>query len=111
MHERLSFYIKRDSVIHRLNPLTKLVLVLAFIGVTFTFPWYWTALFLFLFVLIPLSLISKVFREFLFTATRLILPAAGFLFVMQTLFQPIGEEIIFQFYFLDATRESLMFGF
>lgn len=111
MHERLSFYIKRDSAIHRLNPLSKLVLVLAFIGITFTFPWFWIGLFLFLFVLIPLSLIGKVFREFLFTTTRLILPAAGFLFVMQTFFQPVGEEIIFQFYFLDATRESLMFGF
>lgn len=111
MHERLSFYIKRDSVIHRLNPLTKVVLVFAFIGFAFTFPWYWMSLSLFLFILIPLAFIAKVSREYFFTATRLILPAAGFLFLMQALFQPIGEEIIFQFYFLDATRESLAFAF
>jgi energy-coupling factor transport system permease protein len=111
MHERLSFYINRDSAIHRLNPLTKLTMVLALIVIAFTFPIYWTALFLFLFILIPLSFVAKVFREFFFTATRLIFPAAGFLFVMQALFQPIGEQIIFQFYFLDVTQESLMFAF
>ena len=94
MHERLSFYIKRDSLIHRLNPLTKLVLVFAFIGIAFTFPWYWIRLFLFVFVLIPLAFIAKVSREYFFTATRLILPAAGFLFLMQALFQPIGEETV-----------------
>ncbi|MBC7878878.1 MAG: energy-coupling factor transporter transmembrane protein EcfT [Anaerolineales bacterium] len=111
MHERLSFHIKRDSVLHRLNPLTKLTLVLALIMVAFTSPWYWTPHLLFLFVIIPLSFIGKVFREFFFAATRLILPAAGFLFLMQAFFQPIGEHVIFKFYFLDITQESLMFAF
>lgn len=111
MHERLSFYIKRDSLLHRLNPLTKLTLALALILLAFLTPWYWIAPFLFVFILIPLSFIGKVWREFFFTATRLIFPAAGFLFVMQALFQPIGEEIIFQLYFLDATQESLLFAF
>lgn len=111
MHERLSFHIKRDSVIHRLNPLTKLILVLTLILLAFLTPWYWIAPFLFGFVIIPLSFIAKVAREFSFTATRLILPAAGFLFIMQALFQPVGKEIIFQFYFLDATQESILFAF
>lgn len=111
MHERLSFYIKRDSVIHRLNPLTKLVLVFAIIAIAFTFPWYWMPICLFLFVLIPIAFIAKVSREYFITVTRLILPAAGFLFLMQALFQPVGEEIIFQFYFLDATRESVEYAF
>jgi energy-coupling factor transport system permease protein len=111
MHERLSFHIKRDSVIHRLNPLTKLILVLTLILLAFLTPWYWIAPFLFVFILIPLSFIAKVAREFFLTATRLILPAAGFLFIMQALFQPVGEEIVFKFYFLDATQESILFAF
>lgn len=111
MHERLSFHIKRDSLLHSLNPLTKLVLTLALILVAFTFPWYWMPPLLVFAVILPLSLLGKVFREFSLTALRLILPAAGFLFLMQAFFQPIGDDVIFQFYFLDITTESLMFAF
>ncbi|MBI3152108.1 MAG: energy-coupling factor transporter transmembrane protein EcfT [Chloroflexi bacterium] len=111
MHERLSFHIKRDSLIHRLNPLTKLALVLALVVVAFTAPWYWTPHILLLLAIIPLSMLGRVFPEFFKTATRLILPAATFLFLMQAFFQPIGEDVIFKFYFLDITQESLMFAF
>lgn len=111
MHERLSFYINRDSAIHRLNPLTKLILVLTLIVLAFLTPWYWTPHLLAIIFIPLLSLIGKVSKEYFITAFRLILPAATFLFVMQAIFQPIGEEIIFQFYFLDVTRESLMFAF
>jgi energy-coupling factor transport system permease protein len=90
MHERLSFYIRRDSAIHRLNPLTKLVGVLTLILLAFLMPYYWSPHIL---------------------ALRLIIPTATFLFIMQALFQPIGEEIIFQFYFLDVTQESFLFAF
>lgn len=111
MHERLSFYINRDSAIHRLNPLTKLTLVLALIIIAFTFPWYWTPQVLAVIFVPLLSLIGKVMKEYFRTALKLILPAATFLFVMQAIFQPIGQEVIFQFYVLDVTRESLMFAF
>lgn len=111
MHERLSFYIHRDSPIHRLNPLTKLTVVLTLILVAFLTPYYWAPHILAI-IFIPLfSLFSKVTKEYFFTALRLIIPAATFLFLMQALFQPIGKETIFQFYFLDVTRESLMFAF
>lgn len=111
MRERLSFHVKRDSVIHRLNPLTKLALILALILIAFTAPWYWTPHFLLLLTIIPLSILGRVFPEFFKTATRLILPAASFLFLMQAFFQPIGKDVIFKFYFLDITQESLMFAF
>ncbi|NOH04742.1 MAG: energy-coupling factor transporter transmembrane protein EcfT [Chloroflexi bacterium] len=111
MHERLSFHVKRDSFLHRLNPLTKLVMILALILVTFTFPWYWTPHLLVLVAVLPLSLLGKVFREFSFAALRLILPAAGFLFLMQAFFQPVGSDVVFKFYFLDITSESLTFAF
>ncbi len=111
MHERLSFHIKRDSVIHRLNPLTKLTLIFAIILIAFTSPWYWTPHLLLLLAIIPLSFLARVFPEFFKAATRLILPAASFLFLMQAFFQPVGEHVIFKFYFLDITQESLMFAF
>jgi len=111
MHERLSFYVKRDSIIHGLNPLTKVYLTLALILIIFTSPWYWTPHLLVLIAIIPLGLIGKVGAEFFKTAIRLILPAAGFLFLMQAFFQPLGEDVIFKFYFLDVTQESMMFAF
>ena len=111
MHERLSFYIKRDSAIHNLNPLTKVTLTFALILISFTSPWYWMPHLLVLVAIIPLVSIAKVLPEFFKTAISLILPAAGFLFLMQAFFQPVGEDVIFKFYFLDITRESLMFAF
>lgn len=111
MHERLSFYIKRDSLIHRLNPLTKLVMTLTLILLAFLTPYYRTPHILAVFFIPLLSFIAKVGKEYFTTALRLIIPAATFLFAMQALFQPIGEKIIFHFYFLDVTQESLLFAF
>jgi energy-coupling factor transport system permease protein len=111
MHERLSYYVKRDSILHRLNPLTKIILALGIILISFISPWFWTAPVLLLLAIFPLCIMGKVSREFLNTALRLILPAAGFIFIMQALFQPIGETVIFKFWLLDITRESLFFAF
>src|SRR5215216_171589 len=111
MHERLSYFVKRDSVLHRLNPLTKIMLALSIILIAFLSPWYWTAHLLLFLVVIPLCFIGRVSREYFITVLRLIVPAAGFIFIMQALFQPVGETIIFKFWFLDVTQESLFFAF
>jgi energy-coupling factor transport system permease protein len=111
MHERLSYYVKRDSALHRLNPLTKIILALSIILVSFISPWYWTAPILLFLVVIPLSFMGRVPREYFITVLRLIVPAAGFIFIMQALFQPVGETVIFKFWFLDVTQESLFFAF
>ncbi|HUE99215.1 MAG TPA: energy-coupling factor transporter transmembrane component T [Anaerolineales bacterium] len=111
MHERLSFYVKRDSVLHRLNPLTKLTLVLGLILISFLSPWYWTPQILLLLIIIPLSFVGKVSRPFFGAFLKLILPAALFLFLMQAFFQPVGERVIFRFWFLTVTMESLLFAF
>ena len=111
MHERLSYYVKRDSILHRLNPLTKIVLALSIILISFISPWYWTAPVLLLVVIVPLTFAGKVSKEYFATVFRVILPAVGFIFVMQALFQPVGETVIFKIWFLDVTRESLAFAF
>ena len=110
-HERLSYYLKRDSLLHGLNPLTKIVLALSIILTSFISPAYWTSLALWFLVIVPLNFLGKVWREFLISCVRLILPAAGFIFIMQALFQPLGETVIFKFWFLDITQESLLFAF
>jgi energy-coupling factor transport system permease protein len=111
MHERLSYYVKRDSILHRLNPLTKIVLALSIILISFISPWFWTAPILLVIAIVPLCFLGNVPREFFATVIRLILPASGFIFIMQALFQPVGDTVIFQFWFLDITQESLEFAF
>lgn len=111
MHERLSFYIKRDSILHHLNPLTKIILVLSIILLSIISPWYWTAHILLLLVIVPLGFAGKVAKEYFTSAIRLIIPAAGFIFFMQAFFQPVGQTVIFKFWFLDVTQESLLFAF
>ncbi len=111
MHERLSYYVKRDSALHGLNPLTKFILALSIILVSIFSPWYWTGLLLFILVIIPLCFVGRVSREFFTSAIRLIIPATGFIFIMQALFQPGGEAVIFKFWVLDVTQESLAFAF
>jgi energy-coupling factor transport system permease protein len=111
MHERLSFYIKRDSALHNLNPLTKIILALSIILISIFSPWYWTSHVLLLLVIVPLGFVGKVAREYFTSAIRLIIPAAGFIFFMQAFFQPVGHTVIFNFWFLDITQESLLFAF
>lgn len=111
MHERLSYYVKRDSALHRLNPLTKIILALSIVLVSIVSPWYWTAHILLLVAIVPLSFAGRVSREFFSSAIRLILPASGFIFLMQAFFQPVGDTVIFKFLFLDITQESLSFAF
>jgi energy-coupling factor transport system permease protein len=111
MHERLSYYVKRDSAIHNLNPLTKIILALSIILVSIFSPWYWSSHILLLLVIVPLGFVGKVAKEYFTSALRLIIPAAGFIFFMQAFFQPIGDAVIFKFWFLDITQESLSYAF
>jgi energy-coupling factor transport system permease protein len=111
MHDRLSFYYYRESLLHQLNPLTKITLVFGLILISFISPFYWTPHILILAVVIPLSFLGKVLREYLNAILRIILPATTFLFVMQALFQPLEGEELFHLWFLHPTLESVLFGF
>lgn len=107
MHERLSLYIPRESPLHRLNPLTKLTLTFALILIAYFSPWYWTGTALIVTVIVPLSLAGRVGREYAWAALRLLIPATGFIFVMQSFFLPGGESELFRFGFLRLTSETL----
>jgi energy-coupling factor transport system permease protein len=111
MHESLSYYVIRDCALHRLYPLSKIVLALSTILVSLICAWLWTSLLLLLLFIVPLCVIGRISREYLTTAFRLIIPAAGFIFIMQALFHPGGETVILKFWVLDITAESLSFAF
>jgi energy-coupling factor transport system permease protein len=106
MQEKLSFYIHRQSVLHRANPLTKLVFVFTAILVSYLSPWYWTASLLIL-LNILLSYLGSVQREYLGVVRRLLLPVVGFMFVMQSLFLPRGETVLYEIWIIHLSMENL----
>lgn len=111
MHERLSFFVKRDSPIHRLNPLTKVVMALALVMIAFLSPWYWTPQAIFLFAIIPLSLIANVARQYWNFILKIILPTIAVLFIMQSFFLPGESRIVFEIFGLEVTELSLELAF
>jgi energy-coupling factor transport system permease protein len=110
MHERLSFYIKRDSLLHRANPLTKLVMVFAFILLSYAIKQPWLPSTLIIGVVV-LAFVGKVQREFFNVAMKMVFPAAGFLFVMQALFIPGGKTLLVELWFLHLYSEALQLAF
>jgi energy-coupling factor transport system permease protein len=112
MHERLSFFVKRDSPIHRLNPMTKIVGALSLVLIAFLSPWYWTPVAIFLLVILPLSLIARVARQYWSFILKVILPTLVILFIMQALFLPGDSRIIFREVLgLEITELSVRLAF
>ncbi|MBE7550191.1 MAG: energy-coupling factor transporter transmembrane protein EcfT [Anaerolineales bacterium] len=111
MQDKLSFYIHRDSPLHRLNPLTKLTLTFSLILIGFLGPGYWTATLIFVIILLPLSLWGNISGEFIRTTFRLILPLTVFLFAMQSLFYPGGQTILFRFWIFSIKLEGVQFAY
>jgi energy-coupling factor transport system permease protein len=109
MNNRLSFFVPIQSPLHALNPLTKLALAFAMIALAFfSFPWLAPTL------VIPIviaGLVGKVQKQYFFVVTRLILPTIAFMFIMQSLFLPLGDVAIFTLWIFDVTRESLQAAF
>jgi energy-coupling factor transport system permease protein len=111
MNTRLSFYIDRDSFLHKLNPLTKLTLIFTIVLVNFSGINFWLPTILFTCVVLPLSFLGRVAKEFFTAIARLILPVIGFLFIMQAFFHPGGETEIFNIWIFDVTVESIAFAY
>jgi energy-coupling factor transport system permease protein len=111
MDQQLTFYIDRDSKLHRLNPLTKIVLVFSFIITAFTGPWYLLPAALIVLAIIPLSFLGRIQKEYAAATRKLLLPVVGFLFVMQSLFHPDTGEILLELWFLDISAGSLRYAF
>ena len=95
MNDRLSFYRKKNSPIHTLNPFTKLTFTLTLIVIGILGGGYWTASLMVCLMIVPLTIISKLFGDYLKIVFRLILPTAGFMFVMQSIFIPGGVTELF----------------
>jgi len=113
MKNRLTFYIDRQSPLHRLNPLTKLLMVFAFIIMAFFGPGFWLPTALLFLGIMPLSVIGKVHKEYFRTTVRLLLPVVGFLFIMQSVFHPDtgNSRELLSFWQLNITVEGVKYAY
>ncbi|GAH26355.1 unnamed protein product [marine sediment metagenome] len=92
-----TFFIPKDSPIHRLNPLTKLT-VLGFIIVSlYTINWIHFPILLFLLIIFPIAFLGRVSKEFFKIILKAGLPLILFVFVFQIVFYPGGEKVIWEF--------------
>ncbi|HSB02451.1 MAG TPA: energy-coupling factor transporter transmembrane component T [Anaerolineales bacterium] len=109
MNLNRSFFVPATSFLHALNPFTKLTLVFAVIALAFfSLPWMAPALLLPIFLM---GFLGKVQRQYLNVIAKLILPAVGFMFVMQSLFLPDGETILFSIGIFDVSLETVRIAF
>lgn len=84
-------YIPRNSIIHNLHPLTKLIwaVVVMVLALVFNDPWYLAIIIL---SVVIVGFIGKVGRETLVYLSALVVVAA-FVFIFQILFRPEGEVL------------------
>lgn len=106
-----TFFIPKDSPIHRLNPLTKLTVLALFIIAIFTLEWIHFPLLLFLLVDIPTVLVGRVFKEFFKIILKVGLPLILFVFAFQIVFYPGGEKVIWEFSVVKIKLEAIIFSY
>jgi energy-coupling factor transport system permease protein len=101
-------YSERDSILHRLNPIT--VATYAF-GITvlgaFGFPLVLVASFM---LTLVLARVGRVGRPFTGMMLRIIIPIAIPLFIIQSLFNPIGQTVLLEIGPLAVKQEGLDFA-
>ncbi|MEO7349896.1 MAG: energy-coupling factor transporter transmembrane component T, partial [Terrimesophilobacter sp.] len=100
----------RKSVIHRLNPVTKLVALLAIIVTVFAIPLWWVAGLIVVFVVVPAAVLSKAGGRLLSISMKILLPIIVALFIVQGLTFPGGKTVIWQWGIISVTSEGLMFA-
>jgi energy-coupling factor transport system permease protein len=109
MNSNRSYFVPLKSFLHSLNPLTKLTFAFAMIALSFfSHPWVAPLLILPVFLL---GFIGKVQKQYLNVMAKLLLPTVGFMFVLQSIFLPIGDTVLFEFWTLDVTLEAVRSAF
>lgn len=109
MTNSLSLYIPGNSLIHNLNPLTKLTLTFFLIVFGFVLPGYWTSYALTLLVVIPLAIISGVWKTLIRTTFNIVWPFALSIILIQGFLWGSGD-ILFSVGPLNFWSDGLVFS-
>jgi energy-coupling factor transport system permease protein len=104
-----TLYTPRASGLHRLHPLTKLTIAFVGLAASITLPGIWANYALFLLVLVPLAAWGKILPPYLRSVSRVVIPFAISLFVIQGLFWTNGTPVV-QLGPLSLKQEGLAFA-
>nr|MBD3312155.1 hypothetical protein [archaeon] len=104
-------YIKKDSVIHSLNPLVKFSWV-SLVVVLFLFSGSMTLFIVVNIIILLLAFLGKVGRDFIKGLVFMIGPIFLFSLMIHGLFNPFGisEEVLFSFYTINISLEGFYYG-
>lgn len=93
MNESFGLYVARQTKIHRLHPLTKLIYVFVCLVIGWFLPGVWPSYFVLLIGIIPAALFAKVLPNVITNTIKTAAPFAVSLLVVQGLFWPDGTII------------------
>jgi energy-coupling factor transport system permease protein len=90
----LSLFVAGESGLHRLNPITKLILSLALILGGFAIPNASAGYLIFIGIILPLSVWGKIWKEMINSVIKTVLPFAISIFLIQSLFWGEGTTLL-----------------
>lgn len=104
------FFQAGSSPVHRLNPVTKLVLALTATTTAFAIPVWWAPLLVLLLVLAPAVVVAGVQRLYLWLLLLFAAPLVVVVFLLQGLFFPEGTTVLAAIGPVSITVEGLSFA-
>lgn len=107
----MTLYISGYSLLHRLNPLTKLIWLICLVLISFLGAGYWTPALLFAGLILPFGLNRSLVKPFLRTLGAIVGPLAGLLFLIHGFFTPEGHTILVDLGPVSLKQEGLTYAF
>ena len=106
----ISIYVARESGLHSLNPITKLVLTLCLLICGLALPSLWASYLILVLIIIPLAAWGKVLNRLARLVLRISWPLILSVFIIQTLFWGKGT-VLFEIGPLAPKLEGAVFAF
>lgn len=104
----MTLYVDKDSIVHRMDPLTKLLYVIVSIAVTYTIANHLFVMGVLLFSLLML-MVGKVFRKMVpIFGVSLILIIS--IIIVQGFFHPENETVLYEFWGLSLYKEGFSYA-
>lgn len=110
MTTSISLYIVGESGLHRLHPITKLILSLTLILGGFLIPVTWVSYAIFLCIILPISIWGGIWKQMVRRVWKIVLPFAISIFLIQGLFWGRGP-VLFYLGPLSIQEEGVIYAF
>ncbi|HEV7741094.1 MAG TPA: energy-coupling factor transporter transmembrane component T [Pseudolysinimonas sp.] len=105
-----TLYLDRESPVHRFNPITKLVGVVAIIMLVFALPYWWAPLAILIVVVVPAALLARVGGRLLLIGGAILVPLLVVVTIGQGFFNSRGETVLFSLGPFDFALEGVLFA-